>query len=118
MNTITTEQKKKLYRAIAAAKHAGACEYISNNKPCCVIGQLAYIEGITVPEMKKWGAEGFQLVRYDYRQVVKPLLAYPYRLLDRIQGEWDYNNGNTIDEPERRSTMRAIVDTYCAKEAK
>lgn len=111
-NVITAEQKEKLYRAIELARNAGGCEYVYKGKPCCVIAQLASIEGITIDNMKEWGSKAIASIWFSGMISIRPLLVYPSYVLTLIQSAWD-DTHNSFAEETRRANMKAIVDKYC-----
>ncbi len=54
---ITKEQDEKIRRAITSAQQPGECLYVANGQPCCIIAQLATLEGLEIEELTAWDME-------------------------------------------------------------
>lgn len=84
--------KTNLYKALELATMAGACLYVHNGKPCCIIAQLYVLEGGKVEDMLsvknklgEWSA-----VKHVYEDLAPPQLTkYPKNLLITMQARWD-----------------------------
>lgn len=117
---LTKKQRKNLNLAIDRARGPGACSYVIDDEPGCVIGQLAAIEGVSVNQLNTWGT---QTVKYlcDKNELPEPLTRYPNVLLRQVQKVWDrwYNQltDNLTNLPaltdaniaELRDQMHSIV---------
>src|SRR5690606_23458401 len=55
---LTDEQRENLLLAIERAKDSGACRYVKNGEPCCVIGQYAYLTGVPIETLEEWDRSG------------------------------------------------------------
>lgn len=87
---LSDEQKEKLYKAIDAARMPGACDYVEGGAPCCVIAQLASLEGVSVNDMYSWGIAQVQnLAQQDKARGFEFVTKYPSELLKELQGIWD-----------------------------
>lgn len=83
-----------LRKAIDLAEKPGGCKYVRNGKPCCVIAQLAVLEGIPVEQISKWDVSKFPGIG---SLLLEPLVngasaitsKYPIILLNNLQGVWD-----------------------------
>lgn len=123
MDTITVEQKEKLYRAIELARKPGSCSYVMNGEPCCVIAALAHIEGISICELAACEGMGISRIMTDYPTRVLPLKDYNADMLRAIQREWDawdadmgVDGVSNVEEVKtRRASMKSIVDKHCIK---
>jgi hypothetical protein len=112
--------KENLLKAIDAAILPGEVVYIYEDKPCCVIAQLATIEGITVDTMKKWDvAHMFNKIEQseEIGQLLQskargtgPLKKYPIDLLEKVQGIWDRPTAD--NEDEIREQAKQVVENY------
>lgn len=56
MSKLTKDQIKKLYAAINSAREPGGCKYVSDGVPCCVIAQLATLEGVPLETLERWNS--------------------------------------------------------------
>lgn len=120
MAKLTVEQKKRLLRAIDTASGPGACRYVYDGAPCCVVAQLAALEGISVERMAAWDASSQTVWGLFAGGRSGPELA-PYRigdeegnpLLDRLQAIWDRRDDG-LGAVEKREAMRALVEAYTA----
>lgn len=127
---LTGDQIRKLHKAIDLAEQSLGCQYISHTgnlladgdpdyKPCCVIGQYAYLSGVSFQQMHMWGTQ-----QIDDRDITEDL-GVDKRLLREIQKVWDgqppYDNikaSGDADGPdyfklvddERRLIMHEIVN--------
>ncbi len=111
---LTKEQENNVLLAIDSAEEAGTCEYVINGQPCCVIAQLAVIEGVTTDTMESWrhsGGDGdpkSMIVGDVLDSFDTPLDEYPRALLVSIQAVWDTN----YCEIDAREKMRDRLDIY------
>lgn len=97
---ITEEQAKRLHTATDAATEPRNCLYLtSNNKPACVIAQLAFMEGVSVTEMTQWCGDIVYVMEKGPGS--ERLASYPIALLSKLQVLWD---GRGIRE-EMHSTV-------------
>lgn len=99
---ITQKQKENLLLAAQRAIHPGACTYTLNNNPCCVIGQLAHIEGVSLEIIDTWGNR--TVINLDDRPT---FLGYPMDLLNRLQCIWDLGSSEAT-----RDTMVTTIEDY------
>jgi hypothetical protein len=111
MKNLTVKQRQNLNLAIRKACGPGACVYINGkDKPSCVIGQLAVLEGYSVETIKSWMDRGLWGMR-AYDQMPKKFNKYDSQLLIALQDEWDssrmFSSAN-----ERRSRMYAMVKDH------
>lgn len=99
--------KENLYKAIELAQGVGKCEYVVNDKPCCVIAQLITLEGGNVRNIpvEDNGCGIFSLIEKN-RYIAELLVKYPKNLLIELQEIWDSNN---IEE-EAKILMKKVVD--------
>ncbi len=105
---LSPDQAEKLHKAIDAAKHPGACQYTRGGEPCCVIGQLGALEGVSLEELFKWSGSVATLV--SNREV---FAKYPLGLLIGLQQQWDaylMDEGQTEHTKQR---MHRLVATAC-----
>jgi hypothetical protein len=122
--TLTKQQRDNLLLAIDRAEGFGACTYVKDGKPLCVIAQLAAIEGVPVELMCMWGNQSV------YGIALPPALqAYDgfgfgaASFLRKVQRCWDLLpalNDPDFDIAERRKQkMRDLVEqAYAAGGAK
>lgn len=106
---LTTKTLDKLLEAIRLAEGPGGCRYEKGGRPCCVIGQLAYIDGVPVDTLRGWD------VFTDDQSLgigeIEPdnLAHYPMGLLENIQGLWDGYDERDESVEEVRNTMAAMA---------
>ena len=119
----TFAQKEKLLKAIEQAKNPGKCNYFFDGKACCVVGQLAALEGVHPSTLSKW--DNFQLwniTKQDHNEVEVPtgtsvgdifiqfapdeLKLYDLTLLQKLQTAWD-NEGNVISDETEKDSLKA-----------
>lgn len=104
-------KKDKLYLAIKRAKGHGKCCYEINGEPCCIIGHLAIIEGLSINTLKKWdneSATSFSAVSANNKRGTKTLSnKYGSSFLCRLQLMWDLVGDSTA---ESRKKMRKLVE--------
>jgi hypothetical protein len=102
---ISEETKKQLHQAIDLAQGYGACKYVHEDKPMCVVAQFAHLSGTSVAEMKDWGMRIFTGVAME-----KPVSAYlkdNLSILTSLQFCWD---GGFPSPESAREEMHRIVD--------
>lgn len=120
MSKLTNEQKEMLHKAIDLAHSPGRCKYVGDdNKPQCIIGQLAFMCGVSVDEMKNWKVEysnitgTYDAVYHGMRMgslpVNEKLLSFPESLLSSIQSTWDWRSG---DEDLIKKVIHDEVNSY------
>lgn len=80
------DQIDKLNKAIDLAEEFGACIYTQDGKPCCVIAQLAALEGIDV---KRLDVNLKSIDAYLRTERFKELDVYPREFLVGLQNIWD-----------------------------
>ncbi len=105
---LTPAQAEKLHASIDAARLPGSCRYLSGDKPACVIGQLAVLEGISETVISQWDGVGTGVV-FSVRDVseVHPVFSeYPIEMLEDLQQIWD--TGSQGAKPR----MHMIVDNH------
>ena len=108
---LTTEQRAKLETAIARAEQPGLCKYaVDKKRPCCVIGQLAFLEGVSVEELHKWDVSKYGTIATLKWKMAEefPLAKYDSFLLQDLQKTWD----RSPDEEEGQFRMRRILNGY------
>lgn len=110
---ITLKQKENLLKAIDQAEGYGGCQYVTFDKrPCCVIAQLACLEGVSIKELDQWlgvNVEGILLSERLNNQALRP---YPKDLLLRIQTLWDCMGiwVDVFDSDSAKHAMREVVE--------
>lgn len=100
-------------KACELACGPGDCKYFVDDKPHCVIGQLAVLEGCTVQELKEFKkrvkddgsfADGV-LNLIEHEPFKTKLSKYNAEFLDKLQHYWDsdtrINNEALLEEAER-----------------
>lgn len=101
---LTKTQVEKVNKAIELAQEPGACKYMVDGKPCCVIGQLAALEGVPANVL-------------DTELTVSALIklnklpefaSYPRELLFLLQRKWDCSKSIPIEKA--RANMRDFLD--------
>lgn len=110
---LTKEQIDNLHKAIDLAQGPGECEYVGDDgKACCVIGQYAFLQGVTAHQMtKEWGAGQIDSIHSSSYSIEK--LGDDSPFLREIQRVWD--TGTTMPEmviEPRRAEMHAMVNHY------
>ncbi len=108
---LTQDQAEKLRKAISQAQKFGGCKYVSEDKPCCVIAQLATLEGVPLEKLREWDEANSQSVL-----AIQPeeLASYSFSRLSQIQNFWD--GIGTVNEPmetridHARELMLAVVE--------
>lgn len=110
---LSDEQKEKLYQAIDAARGPGACDYVEGGKPCCVIAQLAHLEGVSIEDMAStWGVSQVQHIsERPYVRGVEFIIKYPVKLLTELQTIWDTCKQVT-SEDDAREGMKEKVKNF------
>lgn len=108
-------QKNLLLEAIEKAQGRGKCEYFSDGKPRCVIGQLASLNGTTKEELYEWdflrGHEGS--INSSVKTVltlIEPESLQPFDsgLLISLQVCWD-----TYESDESaKAAMVSLVEAH------
>lgn len=94
---------ENLRKACELAKNPGRCRYVLNNEPCCVIGQLGYLEGISLEELSKYDRDHNdpdsvnQVVR-KFGENYPELVKYDVNKLDQLQSFWDDGHATTNEE--------------------
>jgi len=106
--------KENLFKAIELAVNPGQCQYFSDGKPSCVIGQLFALEGTQENELKEFNGNSiYYLLNYaECSTLLKYKDNYPIMLLDRLQDLWDNNLDSEEDLDERKQRMVELVDNY------
>lgn len=104
---LTKEQVEKLNKAIDLAEEPGGCRYAIDGKPCCVIGQLAVLEGVPVSELDSaYGIELF--LKRGCLSPISALAAYPLDLLICMQVRWD-NSFSFSSIDDARDWVRQLI---------
>ncbi len=106
---LTREKVRKLHKAIAAAREPGKCRYTKGGQPCCVMGQLAVLEGVSVARLRSWDGVGSKIMGLG-ELFPEELQAYPAPLLSDVQAAFDLSLNE--DAPTLRKRMRNIVARY------
>jgi hypothetical protein len=104
---ITQAQKDKLFVAISKAKQYRGRHYTDNGGPCCVIGQLAFLEGIPISYIETWDMEIINSILGNTSSFLEPLRLYPRILLSTLQNQWDH--GSYEEEEIARHHMIILV---------
>lgn len=100
---LTETQKDILHRAIDLAKGYGECEYTMDGKPCCVIGQLAFLTGCSINKMGEWSGQTVD------NEDVPNFIGINKYFLKQIQRIWD-GTGERMDPERARDKMHNMVD--------
>ncbi len=101
---ITADQNRKLHKAIDAAQGPGMCRYSKKEKPYCVIGQLAFSEGVSGEHLRKMDrrprANLGAASRIDALDELLPdeLKSYPMSLLVRLQAVFDNSSPTRVGQ--------------------
>jgi hypothetical protein len=113
---MTEQQIKNLRTAIENAKNAGACAYVRNGEPDCVIGQLGFLEGVSGDQLDSWHGPVDLIISnpdglYEKSEVLK---SYDEDLLCSLQSIWDSHSMNIEDEAVEglRRLMNERVDNF------
>lgn len=95
---MTNDIVEMLHEAIKRAKNRGACEYVKDGAPCCVIGQFGTLLGIPLDILENGTPkEIYELtvtvndlngLGVDRRTIFRNCGA-PMKLLTRLQSIWD-----------------------------
>jgi len=85
------KEVNNLRKAIDLAEKPSGCKYVVDGKPCCVIAQLAVLEGIPVEDISKWDRQnscgiGVLPLTNGVDVLVR---KYPREVLVNMQGAWD-----------------------------
>ena len=81
--------KELILKACGKALGKGQCQYVHNNKPCCVVGQAAYLRGVPIQTMKKWDNNGGVSVQNLSKSL--PFTYNQIEVLADLQNAWDNN---------------------------
>lgn len=104
---LTEEQIARLQTAIDKAETPGACRYVVDGRPSCVIAQLYILEGGSVDTLEEWGATVIGCVLDEWHPA--EFAHYPKGLLQNLQYLWDTG----MDDAEcRREVMRKEVKDF------
>lgn len=106
---LNNNQYNNLIKAIELATHELTGHYVVDNKPACVIGQLAFIEGTSVEELIKWDIGNGEDTTIDIYHKESSLKEYPRALLRRLQKMWD-DSGTPPDKIKH--AMKVSVDAW------
>ncbi len=119
----------KLRQAVLKARKPGACVYWDRG-PCCVIAQLAVLEGVPLEEVRTWNAAGTPMsptidqlsivnrsgavskLRKKYRSASDPMPNGINSFLRRLQAEWDsieLNHGPGGGELTLKAARKALM---------
>lgn len=82
---------KNIKKACGLAKKPGECIYYEGDSPCCVIGQLHFIE-----KEKIVLTEGTTV--FDNYKTVKCFQKYDIDKLNKLQEFWDKSHAHTNEE--------------------
>ena len=109
------ELKDNLLKAIEAAVNPGGCVYMDDGEPCCVIAQLAYMEGVPKSNLSNWdaapGLAGSDIgsllnaSRVSYPKAHALADKYGADRLIHLQGMWDMS-----EDPATKIRMREFVE--------
>lgn len=97
-----------LHEAIDAAQGFGACQYVKDGQPQCVVAQFAVKCGLAVEEMRGW-TEYWFLIPDNYK-VPQRMLDISGRLQD-LQNIWDKRKMKYFDEVSARQAMHEYVNS-------
>ncbi len=118
---LTRDQLLKLQYSIDAAADYAMCAYQKNGAPCCVMGQLAHREGVSVEELERW--DGLDASENDIRQIrPSELQSYPMTLLMDLQILWDCGSIPTDNQTDMnsaqwaRAQMHTLVKRHLVRE--
>jgi len=102
---LTKAQLEKLNKAIDLAEEPGSCKYVSDGKFCCVIAQLAFLEGVSITRLDSL----LNVEEYLKEGKLPELSAYPRQLLSFMQIRWDHS-ASFSSIKDARDWMRQILD--------
>lgn len=104
--------KQNLLKAIELAENPGECEYFSEGKPSCVVGQLFVLEGAKEEEIRYCNDKAISNVLNMSDHLTKYLDDYPVDLLELLQDNWD--SCLSIDEKlsDRKNRLVELVNNY------
>jgi hypothetical protein len=97
--TITSEQRDLLLKAAKKAVNPGACKYVRRDtagrrQPCCIIGQLLHLRGVTPAKLEKFDDLPASSISRIYG-IVPQIQDFPKELLTGLQLSFD---GGASDE--------------------
>ena len=121
---ITQEMMDRLLEAAERAEAPGACRYVRDGEPCCVIAQLGALEGATVEQMANAAGEvePYEDEDGDTDHGIGSSLAdvfledfglskaWPQAPLVAVQKQWDAAKGVDIEEARYRLVARIQVE--------
>lgn len=102
---LTPEQREKLEQAVDLARGAGACRYVLNGAPGCVVAQVAVLEGVPLSTLREWDTSTENDAPSVYDRTPE-LREYPRDLIAALQLEWD---GAVADPTDARGRMRGLI---------
>lgn len=106
LESLSVETLTKLRQAIDLAERPGGCQYVSDDKPCCVAGQFAFLQGISIQTMKDW-----QSAVIDSREM--PYMGVDPLLLRTLQVVWDNVGGHaSTSQEDLRAIMHAKLNAW------
>ena len=119
---LTKKQQKNVEKAISLARKQGGCTYIDARGPCCIIGQLAALEGVSNAQLKVWNEFRpagqiqkcdmiFYVMKYNVEGADK-LKTYPPRVLDSLQIVWDHISGLRPNNRDGRARLNAVLKDW------
>jgi len=106
--SFTQDQIDKLNKAIDLAEEFGACLYTQDGKPCCVIAQLASLEGINV---KRFDVGLKPIDAYLRLGRFKELDVYPREFLVGLQNIWDSKQIYKTEDNARAAMRQFVKET-------
>jgi hypothetical protein len=111
-----------LNKAIDLAQGPGKCQYVIDDKPGCVIGQLCALQGVEIAQMSTWARWMFvsppstrdinqKFIPYDMSGGVKEIFNKQFErdLLQELQTMWDRTRTFTKDVPHLKAEMKQMV---------
>ena len=115
-------QKFRLLQSMLLARNPGACEYVRNGEPVCVIGQLAVKEGADPADLEPWGiasvndllCEDPSCEWEDPAGALDALTEYPVGLLQAVQRRFD-DSLNPEVFPSHLAAMYDVLNDYPAR---
>jgi len=105
-------RKEKLLKAIDLAQGPGKCLYVVDGKPCCVVGQLAILEGVAIDffeQRNKMGCRYNELSIGPFTELTSEL-DYNECMLQKLQSIWD--GAGEEDVEKYKQQMRDVVNEY------
>ena len=102
---LTKAQIEKINKAIELAQEPGACKYMVDGKPCCVIGQLAALEGVPAVVLDRTEFTVSALIK---RNQLPEFASYPREFLYLLQRKWDCSKSIPIENA--RAEMHKFLD--------